>query len=155
MLNKLLERGGLVVIVPIITLFISAIFFGLYGAYLAIEVGINFFTHPEYRDVTTLAPKVFSEIDVFLLAMVLYIFALGLYELFVGKLNVPAWLSIESVDQLKAKLASVVILFVAIAYVKVLVDWQNPVDTLLFGAATGILIVALIQYYKAKAEHGE
>ena len=36
-----------------------------------------------------LAPKFFAVIDVFLLSMVLYIFALGLYELFVGKLNVP------------------------------------------------------------------
>jgi len=155
MLKKLLERGGLVVVVPIITLFISAIFFGFYGAYLAIEAGIKFFIYPEYRDVTVLAPKFFSDIDVFLLAMVLYIFALGLYELFIGKLNVPPWLSIETVDELKAKLASVIILFVAIAYVKVLVEWQNPVDTLLFGAATGILIAVLIQYYKAKEGHGE
>ena len=155
MLKKLLERGGLVVVVPIITLFISAIFFGLYGAYLAIEAGIKFLTNPEYRDVTVLAPRFFSGIDVFLLSMVLYIFALGLYELFIGKLNVPEALVIGSVDELKAKLASVVILFVAIAYVKLLVGWQNPVDTLLFGAATGILIAVLIQYYKAKEGHGE
>jgi uncharacterized membrane protein YqhA len=153
MLKKLLERGGLVVIVPIITLFISAILFGLYGAYLAIQDVLKFFTYPEYREVTTLAPLFFSVIDVFLLSMVFYIFALGLYELFIGKLNIPAALSIESVDQLKAKLASVVILFVAIAYVKLLVDWQNAVDTLLFGAATGILIAVLIQYYKAKEAH--
>ena len=155
MLQKLLERGGLVVIIPIITLFISAILFGLYGAYLAIQDVVKFFTYPEYREVTTLAPLFFSVIDVFLLSMVLYIFALGLYELFIGKLNVPPWLSIESVDQLKAKLASVVILFVAIAYVKLLVEWKNPVDTLLFGAAAGILIAVLIQYYKAKEGHGE
>ena len=62
---------------------------------------------------------------------------------------------IETVDELKAKLASVVILFVAIAYVKLLVEWRNPVETLLFGAATGILIAVLIQYYKAKEGHGE
>ena len=120
---------------------------------LAIQDAVKFFTNPEYREVTVLAPLFFSVIDVFLLSMVLYIFALGLYELFIGKLNVPPWLSIETVDELKAKLASVVILFVAIAYVKVLVDWQNPVDTLLFGAATGILIAVLIQYYKAKEVH--
>ncbi len=155
MLGKILERGGLVVVVPIVTLFVSAILFGLYGAYLAIDTGFKFFTYPEYREVTELAPKFFSVIDVFLLAMVLYVFALGLYELFVGKLNVPGWLSIESIDELKAKLASVVILFVAIAYVKLLVDWKNPLDTLLFGAATGILIAVLIQYYKAKGGHGE
>jgi uncharacterized membrane protein YqhA len=155
MLGKILERGGLVVAIPIVTLFISAILFGLYGAYLAIAIGIKFVVYPEYREVTTLAPQFFSVIDVFLLAMVLYIFALGLYELFVSKLNVPESISIESVDQLKAKLASVVILFVAIAYVKLLVEWTNPVDTLLFGAATGILIAVLIQYYRAKEGHGE
>ncbi len=153
MLGKLLKHGGLVVVVPIVTLFISAILFGLYGAYLAVDAGIKFITTPEYRLVTVVAPQFFSIIDVFLLAMVLYIFALGLYELFVGKLNAPEWLSIESVDQLKAKLASVVILFVAIAYVKLLVTWQDPVSTLLFGAATGILIAVLIQYYKAKEAH--
>jgi uncharacterized membrane protein YqhA len=153
MLKKLLERGGLVVIVPVITLFISAILFGLYGTYLAVETGVKFFTDPEYREVTTLVLKFFAVIDVFLLSMVLYIFALGLYELFVGNLDVPEALSIASVDELKTKLASVVILFVAIAYVKVLVNWTNPVDTLLFGAATGILIAVLIQYYKAKEVH--
>jgi uncharacterized membrane protein YqhA len=153
MLKKLLERGGLVVIVPVITLFISAILFGLYGTYLAVETGVKFFTDSEYREVTTLVLKFFAVIDVFLLSMVLYIFALGLYELFVGNLDVPEALSIASVDELKTKLASVVILFVAIAYVKVLVNWTNPVDTLLFGAATGILIAVLIQYYKAKEVH--
>ncbi len=155
MLGKILERGGLVVIVPVITLFIGAIVSGLYGAYLAVETVIKFFVYPEYREVTTLILQFFAFVDVFLLSMVLYIFALGLYELFVGKLNVPEWLSIESVDQLKAKLASVIILFVAIAYVKELVYWQNAVDTLLFGAATGILLIVLIQYYKVKEGHGE
>jgi uncharacterized membrane protein YqhA len=139
----------------VITLFIGAVLSGLYGAYLAIDTGIKFFIYPEYREVTTLILKFFAFIDVFLLSMVLYIFALGLYELFVGKLNVPDWLSIKSVDELKAKLASVIILFVAIAYVKELVYWQNAVDTLLFGAATGILIAVLIRYYKAKEGHGE
>jgi uncharacterized membrane protein YqhA len=153
MLKKLLERGGLVVVVPVITLFISAILFGLYGTYLAVETGFKFFAYPEYREVTTLVVKFFAVIDVFLLAMVLYIFALGLYELFVDKLNVPEALSITSVDELKAKLASVVILFVAIAYVKLLVEWKDPVGTLLFATATGILIAVLIQYYRAKEAH--
>jgi uncharacterized membrane protein YqhA len=153
MLKKLLERGGLVVIIPVITLFISAMIFGLYGAYLTIDAIVKFVTAPAQREVVELVPKFFSVIDMFLLAMVLYLFALGLYELFVGKLNIPAALSIESVDELKAKLASVIILFVAIAYVKLLVDWRNPVETLLFGAATGILIAVLIQYYKAKEGH--
>ena len=42
-----------------------------------------------------------------------------------------------------------IILFVAIEYMKLLVVGTNPVDVLLFGAATGILIAVLIRYYKA------
>ena len=155
MLKKLLERGGLVVILPV-----DHVVHQRHSVWRVRHLPgdqdvVKFFAYPEYREVTLLAPKFFSVIDVFLLSMVLYIFALGLYELFIGKLHVPPWLSIESVDELKAKLASVVILFVAIAYVKLLVEWQNPVDTLLFGAATGILIAVLIQYYKAKEGHGD
>jgi uncharacterized membrane protein YqhA len=153
MLKRLLERGGLVVIVPIVTLFISAVLFGLYGTYLAIATLVEAVSKPEYFEVTKFVPKFFSVIDVYLLSMVFYIFALGLYELFVGKLDVPEWLKIETVEQLKATLASVVILFVAISFVKVLVDWKNPVDTLLFAASTGIFIVSLVIYYKAKVVH--
>ncbi|HZY41943.1 MAG TPA: hypothetical protein VFF59_08075 [Anaerolineae bacterium] len=56
-------------------------------------------------------------------------------------------------DHLKAKLASIIVLFVGIAFTKELVEWKNPLDTLLFGTATGIVMLVLIQYYKAKEEH--
>jgi uncharacterized membrane protein YqhA len=150
MLKKLLERGELVVIVPIITLFISAILLGVYGAFLAVETVVKFFTDPAYREVTFLPPDLFFVIDLFLLSILLGIFALSLYELFVGKLNVP-WLKMRSFDELKASLVSVLILFVAIAYIKLLVSSQNPVDTLLFGVATGILMVVLIQWGVTKS----
>ncbi len=151
--KKLLEASWVVVVVPVITLFLSAIAFGLYGTYLAAEAAATAVATPDGRDPTVLAPRFFSVIDVYLLALVLTIFALGLYELFVGKLDVPAALTIGSVDELKAKVASVVILFVAIAYVKLLVDWRSPAETLMFGASTGILVVSLVLYYKAKEPH--
>lgn len=153
MLKRILQQGGLVVTLPIITLFVSSILFGVYGTYLAIETIVKALGKPEYLEVTSLATKFFSVIDVYLLALVMYLFALGLYELFIDVMDVPEWLKIESVDQLKAKLASVIVLFVAIAFTKQLVEWQNPAETLLFGAATGILMLVLIQYYKAKEAH--
>ncbi|MBP7689364.1 MAG: YqhA family protein [Thermoflexales bacterium] len=153
MLKKVLERGALIVVLPIITLFISAMLFGVYGTYLAIEIVVKALSKPEYLEVTSLATKFFSVVDVYLLAIVLYIFAIGLYELFIGELQVADWIQIHSIDQLKAKLASLITLFVAIAFTKQLVEWQNPVETLLFGAATGILTLVLIQYYKAKEAH--
>ncbi|MFN8597679.1 MAG: YqhA family protein [Anaerolineae bacterium] len=153
MLKRLLERGSLIVVLPVITLFVSAILFGVYGTYLAIDLVIKALSKPEYLEATLLATKFFSIVDVYLLAIVLYIFAVGLYELFIGDLQVADWIQIHSIDQLKAKLASLIALFVAIAFTKQLVEWQQPLETLLFGTATGILIIVLIQYYKAKEEH--
>ena len=152
-IRALLERSWLVVTVPVVTLFVGAVAFGLFGTYLAVESALKAFRSAEGRDMTVLGPNVFSVIDVYLLSMILYIFALGLYSLFVGELSLPEWLRIRTVDELKAQLASVVVLFVAIAYVKVLVDWRNPQETLMFGVATGILIFSLVHYYKAKTEH--
>lgn len=151
--KRLLERSVVVVIVPIISLWAGAVALGLFGTVLAVEVVAKAVRGPEGRDMTVLGPNVFSVIDVYLLSMILYVFALGLYSLFVGELAVPEWLRIRTVDQLKAQLASVVVLFVAIAYVKVLVDWRNPQETLMFGVATGILIFSLVHYYRAKTEH--
>ena len=148
----LLERSWIVVVVPSLTLYVGAVILGLYGTVLAVETAVKAFRSPEGRDMTVLGPNVFSVIDVYLLAMVLYLFAIGLYSLFVAELDVPEWLKIRTVDELKAKLASVVILFVAIAYVKILVHWRNPLETLLFGVSTVLLMFALVHYYKAK-EH--
>ena len=131
-LKTLLEKSPAVVVMPIATLWVSAILFGFYGAGLAVVAIRKAVTSPEGRDVTVLV---------------------GLYSLFVGPLDLPENLRIRTVDELKARLASVVILFVAIAYVKVLVDWRNPQETLLFGISTGILIFGLVHYYRAKELH--
>ena len=49
-------------------------------------------------------------VDLFLLATVFYITALGLYELFIDeRIKVPDWLEIHTIDDLKTKLASVIV----------------------------------------------
>ena len=49
-------------------------------------------------------------IDLFLLGTVFYITALGLYELFISdNIDVPEWLEIHTIDDLKGKLISVVV----------------------------------------------
>jgi uncharacterized membrane protein YqhA len=153
MLKKLLEKRAFVVGLPIVTLFVSAIIFGFYGTWLAVQAVAIAVIDPSQRGVMEFVPRFFGVVDVYLLTVVLYVFAVGLHELFIGKLDVPNWLSIETLDELKAKLASVIILFVAIAFVKYLVDFRNPTETLMFAIATGILMVALTLYYQSKERH--
>jgi uncharacterized membrane protein YqhA len=152
MIRKLLELGHAIALLPAISLFIGATFLGLYGVYILLETLYGVIFKPEIRDPAVLSTKFISVMDIHLLSIILYIFSVGLYELFVGKLNVPEWLRITDIDQLKAKLASVVILILAITFTKKLVEWKNPVDTLLFALAIAVIIAVLIFYYKVKEE---
>ncbi|MCS7262607.1 MAG: YqhA family protein [Aquificaceae bacterium] len=152
LVKAFVERGKAIAILPALSLFVSAVFLGFYGVYLSIETLFKVFTDKEYLDTAVLSTKFIAVMDIHLLSVILYIFAVGLYELFVGKLDVPNWLKIESIDQLKAKLASVVILILAITFTKNVVKWKDPVDTLLFGIAIAVVVGVLILYYKVKEE---
>nr|WP_017318610.1 YqhA family protein [Mastigocladopsis repens] len=86
-------------------------------------------------------------IDMFLLATVLYITGLGLYELFIdNRIKVPAWLEIRSIDDLKAKLASVVVVILGVVFLGQAVKWEGGTDILAFGVAVG-LVIATLTYF--------
>lgn len=153
MWRKLLENGKSIALLPSLSLFVGAVFLGMYGVFLLVETLYKAITDPTMRDTTYLSTKFISIMDIHLLSVVLYIFAVGLYELFVDKLNVPEWLKIESIDNLKAKLSSVIVLILAITFTKKLVEWKNALETLMFGIAVAVVIAVLVFYYKVKESH--
>ncbi|QWK19670.1 MAG: YqhA family protein [Hydrogenobacter thermophilus] len=152
MIRKLLELGQAIAFLPAISLFLGATFLALYGVYILLETIYSVVFKPEVRDPAVLSTKFISVMDIHLLSIVLYIFSVGLYELFVGKLNVPDWLRITNIDQLKAKLASVIVLILAITFTKKIVEWKDPLDTFLFALAIAAIVAVLIFYYKVKEE---
>ena len=82
-------------------------------------------------------------IDVFLLGTVLYIVALGLYELFVDPaLPVPPWLRVDSLDDLKAKLIQVVVVLLGVSFLGSVVKWNGDEAILELGAAVALVIAA-------------
>jgi uncharacterized membrane protein YqhA len=101
--------------------------------------------------------KVLSMIDTFLLATVILVFALGLWELFVGDLDLPEWLEIHTLDDLKSKLADVIVLVVAIKALEKLTTAKKPIDALLYAAASGLIVLGLtlssvVKYTKKRSE---
>ena len=91
-------------------------------------------------------------IDAYLLAAFLLIFALGLYELFVSKLE-PArqvegaenLLLIRNLDDLKNRLGKVVMLMLVVAFFErvISVKTSTPLDLLLMAGATALIGLAL------------
>jgi len=90
--------------------------------------------------------------DIFLLATVLFIFAMGMYELFIESIELPEWLIINNLHDLKVKLSSVIILIMGITFLKHLVEWTDPEGTLFFGIAVAVVSASLIAfgYYGGK-----
>lgn len=82
--------------------------------------------------------------DLFLVGTVLYIVALGLYELFVDAgIPVPAWLHVDNLDDLKSKLVGVIIVLLGVNFLVAVVDWEGGEDIIWFGGAIGLVILAL------------
>lgn len=81
-------------------------------------------------------------IDTYLIATVQLIFVIGLYELFVGDLDVPDWLEVHSLDDLKKSLVDALIVVLAVKGIEKLVAAKEPLDALYYAGAIAALVVA-------------
>lgn len=88
--------------------------------------------------------RLLEVIDVFLLGVVLLIIAIGVIELFVTSLRLPAWLVIDSLTDLKGKIIDVIQLVAAIKFLEKLVKADDPLDTLWYALAVSAVILALL-----------
>ena len=104
-------------------------------------------THDAMRSL--IVGHVVSVIDGYLLAVIMLIFALGLYELFVSRIEVAEKselasrvLLIKSLDDLKDRLAKVVLLIMVVKFFEIAigVKIERPLDLLYL--ALGIALVA-------------
>jgi uncharacterized membrane protein YqhA len=94
-------------------------------------------------------------VDTFLVAVVLYFIAVGLYQLSFHPLPLPEWLLVHDLDELEDKLAQVVVLVLGIAFLGQVVTWDGERDLLGFGVATALVIGALsFHLRRAPAEVG-
>ena len=84
--------------------------------------------------------------DKFLIAAGLYIFAIGMYELFLGKIDLPEWLIIRDLHDIKSRLSAIIILVMAIVFLEHLVAWKSAQDVLFYGIAVAVVTAALIAF---------
>lgn len=106
-----------------------------------------------------------SSVDIFLFALVLIIFGVGVYELFINKIDPierqhdtrPSWLRISSVDDLKSSLGKVILMVLIVSFFKhtlELTKSQWEPTTLLY-LSIGILLIAAALYLTHKSGHDE
>jgi len=100
--------------------------------------------------------SVLAAVDTLLLATVLLVIGYGLYELFVDEsLELPAWLQIHSLDDLKGKLIGVVVAVIAVVFLGELVEGKDAQATMSFGVGAGALVLALAAFSYATRSSGK
>lgn len=99
----------------------------------------------------TVVPDIVGAVDIYLIALVLLIFGLGTYKLFISKLE-PSddgelinVLNIKSIDELKDKIARVVILALIIEFFRAVVGMQfdTPLNAIYLAASVLALAAAI------------
>lgn len=91
-----------------------------------------------------LAVELIEITDIILLGTVLYIVALGLYQLFIDRnLALPHWLKVNDLTDLKRDLIGVVVVLLGVSFLGEVVNWEGERDVLPLGAAVALVIAAL------------
>lgn len=118
---------------------------------------VYFLGHDNPNFHTEVVSHVITAVDDFLLAMVLLIFALGVYELHIDKIHFAREsetagkiLQITSLDDLKDRLGKVILMILIVAFFKnvLYVKFDDPLYILYMGG--GILMVSLAGYFGHK-----
>jgi len=152
MLIKVVGATRYLVIIPVIGLALAAAYLFIAGGFGMIGFIFENIVHPPSTD----SPLVLSTIEVvefvhqFLIGTVLYITAIGLYQLFIQELRIPTWLKIDSTEELETNLIGVTVVVLAVNFLSVVFAGKQ-IDLLNYGAGIALPIAALALFIGLRA----
>lgn len=105
---------------------------------------------------TDIILSILKMIDAFLVAIVLYILAASVYELFVSKVELPSKLVARSLSELKSKLSSMIVLVMAVHFVEVIFDEGiSGLEKVWLAIAISLVAMVLIAFNYFGASQGQ
>lgn len=144
-MKTVVEKSKYLILIAVAAALLASAAAFLWGGVKAVKVLEDIVTDLDTEDPTS-AIALIELMDTFLIATVLFIFAMGMYELFIGDLELPEWLVITNLHDLKVKLSSVIVLVLGIVFLEHLVEWKDPEGTLRFGIAVTVVAGVLIAF---------
>jgi uncharacterized membrane protein YqhA len=152
-MKKFLGMTRYAVVVPAIASIIGALLLMGQGSVEMVKVVIDALTDGASLKETIV--DVLTAVDAILLGTVLLVIGYGLYELFIdADIEVPLWLRVRDLDDLKSKLIGVVVAIVAVVFVGVFVDSNRADEVISYGVGAGALVVGLAIFAYASRKEG-
>jgi uncharacterized membrane protein YqhA len=158
----------LTIIAVISSLIASAMMF-IKGGILVYQGTILMFHHMANISEVSLSDNIvatfISSVDNFLFATVLLIFSMGLYELFVSKIDPagrtensrPNWLNITSLDDLKGYLGKVILMILIVSFFEksLEIEFKTALDLVYLGIGIALVSLALFLTHAGQNHHKE
>ncbi len=152
-------RSRFVVILAVIFGLIGAIILFIVASYdIASVAGYTYqglFAHPHPENFhENIVASIIGAVDLYLIAVVMFIFAFGLYELFISHIDEAEAhgqiLAISSLDQLKDKIAKVIVMVLVVNFFQRVLhtNFTTPLEMLYFALSITALAVGL--YFLSK-----
>jgi uncharacterized membrane protein YqhA len=160
--ERALSLSRVVVIVPVIVLLVSAITSFVYGTEVFVRSVTSFVKEPQLTSHNLGFLLLLT--DLFLVGATLMIAAFGFYELFIGRIDadgpgmrLPSWLKMDDLNDLKARVISMIILVAGVTFTDVAVESKGGgLNTFYLGAAVAVVIAALTAFLRfGKVDGGE
>lgn len=134
-----------VVIAPVVGLFVAAIVLVAIASVDGFVIVLQ--TLKGNADMKQITVDFIEIADVYLLAIVLYIMALGLFELFIDdSLPLPEWLEFHHLDDLKEKLVSVVIVVLGVFFLGKVIKGTDLLQLMYLGVGISAMIASLTYF---------
>ncbi|MDG2989337.1 YqhA family protein [Candidatus Synechococcus calcipolaris G9] len=153
----------LLVIIPVAFSLISVVTLIIVGSEEIVRGIIHQIVNPNVPETyTKTLGYIITGIDIYIIAIILLIFALGIYELFISKIDIAAnddsnqpLLESQSLDRLKDKLLKAIVMALVITFFKQMlsVKVESSEDLLLVGAAVLIISISSYLMQRAHADH--
>ena len=141
-MGKLLEKFRQVSLIGIVSLLLASLAAFVWGAVKT--AGAILVIATSYGQDPYIAVSLIELVDSFLIATALFVFAVSMYELFINKLELPAWMLAHNLSELKEKLGGVIILVMVVKFLEHLVEWKDPYDSLYYAIAVAVVSAALV-----------
>ena len=138
-----LERLRLLIVVAVLGLTVTTVVSLVWGVARAVELGAVLLDGGWRQDATLVT--LLEVVDLFLVATVQLIVALGLYELFVGDLDLPDWLTVGSFGELKQPVIDILVVVMVIKFIERALT-GSALDALHYGLATAAVVIALVAF---------
>ncbi|MGH7749318.1 MAG: YqhA family protein [Candidatus Dormibacteria bacterium] len=153
-----LSLSRMVIAVPIVVLVLLAVAAFAYGVAVFVNGIIEVVAHP--FPVGNKIGLFLLDIDLFLIGATLLIAAIGFYELFferigtAGGSHMPAWLRMDDLDDLKARVIAMTVLILAVSFVEFVVDDAAGLEVLELGGGIALTIGALTAFVRFGGRDG-